>query len=146
MTSPDVLQLIPHRPPMVFIDRVLSHSEDSIEAELDIRSELLFAQADGLPSWCAIEIMAQTISAYAGLQGRARGEPPQVGYLLGSRRLALPLAFFEFGKTLKVRATQHYMHESLGQFQCEIRYEQQVISATLSVYQPSHAVEEITPA
>lgn len=143
MSFPAALELIPHRQPMVFIDRVISCSDNDITAELDIRPELLFAEAAGLPSWTAIEIMAQTICALAGMKGRKQGQPPQIGYLLGSRRLTLPVPFFEFGETLTTHASEHYMHDNLGQFQCEIVYREQRISAVLSVYQPHTNEEEI---
>ena len=111
MSFPAAPELIPHRQPMVFIDRVIACSDTDITAELDLRPTLLFAEAAGLPSWTAIEIMAQTICAFAGMQDHQQGLPPQIGYLLGSRRLLLPVPFFEFGQTLTIRASRHYMHD-----------------------------------
>lgn len=142
MSFPAITELIPHRPPMVLVDSVRKFDDNSIETSLLIRDELMFAQARGLPSWTAIEIMAQSISAYAGLKGRQRGEPPQIGYLLGSRRLQLPIEFFAPGKTLVIRASEHYMHEGLGQFHCEIDYDGHTIAAVLNVYQPESAHSE----
>ncbi|MFT4021918.1 MAG: 3-hydroxylacyl-ACP dehydratase [Acinetobacter sp.] len=144
MTSESVsvqsaLQFIPHRPPMVFIDSIVEFGTDYAIAELTIRPELMFCEQQGLPSWTAIEIMAQTVSAFAGHQGQQRGATPQVGYLLGTRKLVLEMDYFEIGKTLKIKAQQHYMHEGLGQFQCEIQYDTHCLSALLSVYQPHTA-------
>lgn len=37
--TPEVLNAIPHRPPFLFVDRVLKTSEDSIEAERTLHKE-----------------------------------------------------------------------------------------------------------
>lgn len=142
MTYPPAIALIPHEQPMVFVDRVQAFDATGATASLLIHPGLMFADAQGLPSWTAIEIMAQTVSVYAGLRGRDCGQPPRIGYLLGTRKLALPVPYFEHGKTLLIHAREHYMHEGLGQFSCEIEYDQHRIAAILSVYQPQPTAEE----
>ena len=42
MIAPDVLKAIPHRPPFLFIDRVLERTADGIIAERTIRAEESF--------------------------------------------------------------------------------------------------------
>ena len=81
--------------------------------------------------------MAQTISAYSGWKGQQQGNIPKVGFLLGTRKLNLPVPFFEMGSTLIIRVEQQYLHEGLGQFACEIVYKNHKISALLSVYEPT---------
>ncbi|WP_431830759.1 3-hydroxylacyl-ACP dehydratase [Acinetobacter ihumii] len=131
------IQYIPHQAPMVFIDDLVEMSEQGPVANLVIRPELLFCEAEGLPTWASIELMAQTISAYSGCKGQQQGQMPKVGFLLGTRKLALPVPFFEIGSTLLIRAEQQYLHEGLGQFACEIEYKDHKISALLSVYEPT---------
>ncbi|MBF7695964.1 ApeP family dehydratase [Acinetobacter rathckeae] len=136
----NAIDYIPHQKPMVFIDTVTTVTENSIEASLEITSELMFVQEEGLPTWVSIEIMAQTISAYAGFQGSKSERAPRIGYLLGTRRMVLPMAYFALGKTLKIHAQREYSHEGLGQFLCEIEYEDHKISALLSVYEPEEGM------
>jgi predicted hotdog family 3-hydroxylacyl-ACP dehydratase len=57
--------------------------------------------------------------------------------LLGTRKLHLPVAYFALGQTLRIRVEQQYLHEGLGQFSCEIYYADHVITALLSVYEPT---------
>ncbi len=45
----------------------------------------MFCEPEGLPTWSSIELMAQTISAYAGYKGQTQGLPPKIGFLLGKR-------------------------------------------------------------
>ena len=97
----------------------------------------MFCEKEGLPTWASIEIMAQTVSAYSGWLGQQKQQSPRVGFLLGTRKLLLPFAYFTLGQTLKIRVEQQYLHEGLGQFACEIHYVDDVISALLSVYEPT---------
>ncbi|MCH7336458.1 3-hydroxylacyl-ACP dehydratase [Acinetobacter sp. NIPH 2699] len=133
----DAIEYIPHEQPMVFIDHLLEVKEGYAIAELTIRPELMFCEAAGLPTWASIEIMAQTISAYSGWMGQQLQQAPKVGFLLGTRKLQLPFAYFALGQTLSIRVEQQYLHEGLGQFSCEILGGEQVISALLSVYEPT---------
>lgn len=116
------IEYIPHQEPMVFIDDLVEISEQSAVANLNVRAALLFCEAEGLPTWSSIELMAQTISAYSGWKGQQQGNIPKVGFLLGTRKLNLPVPFFEMGSTLIIRVEQQYLHEGLGQFACEIAY------------------------
>ncbi|TCM63209.1 putative hotdog family 3-hydroxylacyl-ACP dehydratase [Acinetobacter calcoaceticus] len=130
------LDYIPHKAPMVFVDHIVELGDDYVVAELQITSQLLFCEAEGLPTWTSIELMAQTISAFAGMQGKKHGHAPKIGYLLGTRKLSLPYAYFALGHRLRITAQQQYLHEGLGQFHCEIQDQQHCISAVLSVYEP----------
>lgn len=133
----DAIQYIPHEQPMVFIDHIVEANEGYAVAELTITPELMFCESDGLPTWVTIEIMAQTISAYSGWRGQQLQQAPKVGFLLGTRKLQLPFAYFKIGQLLKIRVEQQYLHEGLGQFFCEIHCDEHVISAMLSVYEPT---------
>lgn len=133
----NALDFIPHEKPMVFIDHILEIGDNFVVAELLIHSDLMFCDSQGLPTWASIELMAQTISAYAGLQGKKNKQPPKIGFLLGTRKLRLPFEYFELGKTLRIKAEQQYLYEGLGQFACEIQYENHTISAMLNVYEPT---------
>lgn len=133
----DAIEYIPHQQPMVFIDHLLEVKDGYAIAELTIRPELMFCEAAGLPTWTSIEIMAQTISAYSGWMGQQLQQAPKLGFLLGTRKLQLPFAYFALDQTLRIRVEQQYLHEGLGQFSCEIAAAEQVITALLSVYEPT---------
>ncbi|RKG39498.1 ApeP family dehydratase [Acinetobacter rongchengensis] len=130
------VDFIPHEKPMVFIDHVVEIGDNFAIAELLIRPDLMFCEEQGLPTWSSIELMAQTVSLYAGSQGGKLGQPPKIGFLLGTRKLHLPVPYFNMGETVTIRAEKQYLHEGLGQFACEIYYQNHTISAVLSVYEP----------
>ncbi|WP_166171349.1 3-hydroxylacyl-ACP dehydratase [Acinetobacter sp. SA01] len=139
----DVVQFIPHEQPMVFVDHLIEASDVFAIAELVIRPELMFCEAEGLPTWSSIELMAQTISAYAGYKGKMSGLPPKIGFLLGTRKMQLPVPYFALGETVRIKAEQGYLHEGLGQFQCEIEYREHRFSAMLSVFEPPEMKEKL---
>ena len=138
----DALQFIPHEKPMVFIDHLIEANDASAIAELKITPALMFYEEQGLPTWTSIELMAQTVSAYAGHRSKNSGGCPKIGFLLGTRKLNLPFAFFECGEIVRIKVEQNYVHEGLGQFSCEIEYKTYKFNAMINVFEPNE-IDEI---
>lgn len=134
---PDVLDVIPHRPPMVLIDRIVEASAEHIVTLSRITADKPFVTAAGMPAWAGIELMAQTIAAYAGVQARQHGEAVRLGFLLGTRRYESDCAFFAPGSTLRIQATRLLMDEQgLGVFECRIESDAGNVNANLNVFEP----------
>lgn len=138
MGMPDIRSLVPHAGPMVLLDRVVSADADNLLAEVRIRSDSLFCNADGVGVWVGIEYMAQAIAAWAGCIARSRGEPVKLGFLLGTRRYECSRPIFVIGSLLQVHVRRVFQDESgLGSFECYIDDEQgRVAAATVTVFQP----------
>ena len=134
----DIRSLIPHAGPMVLLDRVISVDEDSLCAEVSIRSNTLFCGPDGVGAWVGIEYMAQAIAAWAGYTAQLRGEPVKLGFLLGTRRYESSRPIFVLGSVLRVHVQRLFQNENgLGLFECFIDNEEgRVASATVTVFQP----------
>jgi len=132
-----VRELLPHDPPMVLLDRAVSYTDSELVAEVDIRSASILCNADGVPGWVGIEYMAQAVAAHAGYQGRIVGQPPRVGYLLGTRSYQSSLSVFPVGRTLTVHIESLFVEMGLGAFACRIELEGTVATAKINVYQPS---------
>jgi predicted hotdog family 3-hydroxylacyl-ACP dehydratase len=145
MSWPDIRSLIPHSGAMVLLDRVIAVSEESLCAEVCIRPDSLFCSASGVGAWVGLEYMAQTIAAFAGYSAYSRGEAVKPGFLLGARRYECTLAMFSPGSLLRVHVRRVLQSDNgLGSFQCHIEHEEQeVATATLTVFQPADAVEFI---
>jgi predicted hotdog family 3-hydroxylacyl-ACP dehydratase len=138
MGMPDIRSLVPHAGPMVLLDRVISVGEDSLLAEVRIRSDSLFCNADGVGAWVGIEYMAQAIGAWAGYNAQLRGEPVKLGFLLGTRRYECIRPIFVSGSVLRVHIQRVFQDENgLGSFECYIEDEQgRIATAAVSVFQP----------
>ena len=138
MGMPDIRSLVTHAGPMLLLDRVVSADADNLLAEVRIRSDSLFCNADGVGVWVGIEYMAQAIAAWAGCIDRSRGEPVKLGFLLGTRRYECSRPIFVIGSLLQVHVRRVFQDESgLGSFECYIDDEQgRVATATVTVFQP----------
>ncbi|WP_196139447.1 3-hydroxyacyl-ACP dehydratase [Aliikangiella sp. G2MR2-5] len=115
--------LIPHSQPMVLIDRIVNIETDSLVAEIDIHQHVRFwdEASGGVPTWVAIEYMAQAIAALAGCKALALGESVKLGFLLGSRKFGINRPVLESEKTFKILVEQLYMDDSgLASFQCKV--------------------------
>ncbi len=127
--------LLPHRPPMVLLDEIVSVDEAnrSIEATATIKSE--WSQ-----NWSAIELMAQAAAALAGVFDRVSGldGPARPGLLLGTRRITFFAPSFEVGRTYTVTAKDVFSDAESASFECTVRDGESVLaSATLNAYRPT---------
>ncbi len=136
MSLPPVAELLPHAPPMVLIDELVEAAEGRVAARVTLRPDSPFVEDGRVPAIVAIEYMAQTIGAYAGLRARAAGGPPRIGFLLGTRELSLDVDAFAVGDELTIEARHVFGDEQLGSFQCELRRAGQTLaSALVNVYE-----------
>ena len=81
---PDILRLIPHRPPFLFVDEIVSESADGLGARRTFRAEEDFYQghypgAPITPGVLLCESVFQTAACYMALKARASGAKPGEG-------------------------------------------------------------------
>jgi predicted hotdog family 3-hydroxylacyl-ACP dehydratase len=138
MNIPDIRALVPHSGAMVLLDQVIAADEDSLSAEVTIRSDSLFCTAAGVGAWVGLEYMAQAIGAYAGYVASLRGEAIKIGFLLGTRRYECSRPFFAVGTRLQIHVRRVFHGENgMGSFECRIEDSgDRLAEVTLTVYQP----------
>lgn len=74
-------ELLPHAGDMILIDQVLAFDDEQIHTRLTVRAGGLFNREDGsLPAWVGVELMAQSVAAYAGCRARLLGDPVVLGF------------------------------------------------------------------
>lgn len=137
-------ELLPHRAPMVFLDRVESFdaAAGSLTATFEItRKHVLYSSSlDGVPNWATIEFMAQAAAALAGNFDRERApeSPARPGLLLGTRKLELRLGSFAAGRTYRVTASCAFWDADSAAFSCVIADDAGAVvaEATLNAYRP----------
>ncbi len=76
-----VLSLIPHRPPLVCVDRLLNVGPDVFESDFLIPLNHLFLRQGLLQEPALLENIAQTCAAGFGYLARHSGESPKPGYI-----------------------------------------------------------------
>ena len=136
---PPIEELLPHRGDMLLIDRVTAADDEGLSAQARVRADAWYADADGnMPAWIGVELMAQTIAAYVGLQQRRLGKPVKIGFLLGTRRYQCSVPAFANPATLAIVARLAYREASgLGAFDCYITASgERVAEAAIKVFEP----------
>ncbi|MCP3140995.1 ApeP family dehydratase [Pyxidicoccus xibeiensis] len=136
--SYDIADLVPHADRMRLLDRVVEGDAESLVAEVTLREDFLFHENGGVGGWVGVELMAQTIGAWAGWQARLRGEPPKVGFLLGTRRYDCSRPTFKTGERLRIEVHRKFWADNgLGQFDCTLGIDGvTVATAALTVFEP----------
>ncbi len=127
MTRPDsarefvaVRELVPQRPPMLLLDAVTAWDSETLRCATTVRGDWLLVEGESMPAAALLEVMAQTVAALHGLQGRARGEPVRIGLLLGCRALVLHVGRVEVGEALQISARQGFNMDALAEFSCRV--------------------------
>ncbi|SUI85247.1 hotdog family protein [Shewanella morhuae] len=143
-----VTDFIPHRAPMVLIDKIISYQHEALVTEVTITPQSPYFDANhhAVPNYVGIEYMAQSIAALAGVEAKLRNDKIRVGFLLGSRKLALHAKRYELGRTYRTHVKRLYQEDSgLAVFDCQIYLlpeagsEQDktlVATANVNVFQP----------
>ena len=140
ITEYTLSELLPHRPPMILLSRVISVSNDfeTLIAEVDINENSMFfdEDIDGVPPFVAIEYMAQSLACLSGYNDLERGDKAHMGFVLGSRKLKNNIDKFENGKTYQIVVKQSFFDQALASFDCEICCgdDKDLMSASLNAY------------
>ncbi|HHK5575877.1 TPA: thioester dehydrase [Neisseria polysaccharea] len=151
----DTASLLPHSGRMVLIDRITRYGDDFVEAGAQIKPDHILLAGGILPYTAFIELMAQAVGAYAGIQARKNARPVRLGFLLGTRKLEIFAQSVPVGTHLL--ATAHMSIQDaggMGVFDCELRWTDApetssgtlpsdgiLARASLNVYSPKHPVE-----
>ncbi len=140
-----IRQVIPHQGQMVLLDAIQAYEpEHSVTCSVHVGAWSLFHNEEGLvPAYVGMEYMAQTVSAFFGIGRRLVGEPLEMGFLLGTRRMHLEVDAFQPGQQLTITASRVYDYNGMGVFHCTItdakKHQQTpLMEGQINVYRPSH--------
>jgi len=137
--DPQILDLIPHREPMLLINKLHSVSSQASQATVIIDEHTPFFKGGyGVPAWIGLEYMGQTSALIAGYQHREGLLEPHMGFLMGSRKFVSHVPYFKANENLVVRCNEAALvGDSLATFNCTISVEdsgQDLATAMLSVF------------
>jgi predicted hotdog family 3-hydroxylacyl-ACP dehydratase len=136
---PPIEQLLPHRPPMILIDRLIEATDTGGTCEVTIGPQTLLLEPQGVPAFVGLEYMAQAVAAYGGYKSYLAGEPIAIGFLLGTPHMQTYCQFFDWGQTLQIQVTHVWGEHELMQFHCTIQDAQTrklLQQAELNVFKP----------
>jgi predicted hotdog family 3-hydroxylacyl-ACP dehydratase len=151
-SSIPVAELLPQGPEAIVIDALVEHSATRSVAVAHVDERSTYWEGSGVPAWAGIEYMAQTIAAHAGLEGRARSEPPALGFVLGTRSYATSVDTFQSGSKLTVTVEPEVVDGGYAAFKCaiaidDVATDRVVATAVVTTYRPStHEIDSLRPA
>lgn len=133
---------IPHRGPARWLDRVIEVDAEHALAESDVPAEGRLVHGGAMPAWAGVELMAQTVAAWAGGCAQREGRALRLGFLLGTRRYEAHCSGFASGSRLRISARRELVSdEGLGIFSCSIHCGDDLLAqAQLSVFEPVDAL------
>jgi predicted hotdog family 3-hydroxylacyl-ACP dehydratase len=135
---PQLEDLVRHSGTMLLIDRLLEASDIHAVAEVTIsESSTFYREGCGVPAYVGLEYLAQTIAAYDGALRHATGAPPEIGFLLGTRRYKAARGYFTTGETLHIHVDMTFNENGMAAFDGVIRVDgEDRVTASINVYRP----------
>ncbi len=132
----DAAQLVPHKPPMLMIDRLLEVRERASVTEMTVLEDMVFVGKDGtLDEASYPEIMSQAMAAQEGFRKLGSRNPQQEGFLLGIKNLEIP-GSAKVGDVLRISLFKVAKYGDFGIIQGEVRKGDTVIArGELKVWQ-----------
>lgn len=135
MSFPSIEQLLPHRPPMLWIDSVVAQAGDQVHCRLTVRDSHVFVVEGTVDVVVSIEWMAQTVAALVGLFDHAHAEEPRPGYLIAVPEAQFMVDAFHVGDVLELRARRIWGDATLASFEAQVERDGALAAtAQLSVY------------
>lgn len=135
--------VVPHDHPMILIDELVSYDDEKACCQVTIneKSNFFNTQKRSVPSYVAIEYMAQSIAAFANANEKDQGREVSIGFLVSSRKFTMAVSEFSEGMQLQVFVTQLYAESGgLSAFDCYVEFEgNQVAAAKINTFNPEDA-------
>lgn len=105
---------------MLLIDRLQEIGPNHVVCTWSPPDSLPDLQDDrGIPSYIAIECMAQSVAVLAGARARLKGLPPPLGLLLGTRSFKSKVTYLEPGTDCRVSCREILRDtQGLASFDC----------------------------
>ena len=138
-------ELLPHQEPMIFISDIRSFSIDKgfLLAHIHIqKTDVLYQESKkGVPSYSALEYMAQSIGCFVGLYDLEKDphKKPGVGFVLGTRNLKIFRPVLELDKDYLIKVNALFCDNNLASFDCLMyneETEEKMASAIINAYRP----------
>jgi predicted hotdog family 3-hydroxylacyl-ACP dehydratase len=115
-----VLERMPHKPPMLLVDEVVSVEGPRITVKAHISPDHILLEDGAISPLLAIELFAQAAAALMVHRSAQHGAGMESGYLLGTRKLELEVDAFHVGDELVVRAEELWGADALSQLDCTL--------------------------
>ncbi len=115
-----IVELVPHRPPMLLVDEIVAWEGRKIVCRTRIGEDHPFVRNGEVSSLLSIELFAQAAAALVGLLAPPGSISMSTGALLGSRQIRLHADVFSVGDELEIRCEELWTIEMAAQIDCAL--------------------------
>ena len=139
----NIPSLLPHSKEMVLVDNVLEVNETHIITISQVRENNSFLLDGVLPTYCLIEIMAQSLGVWRGLSDTKSGN--KLGFVLGTRGFKIYRPLISVGECIYTKVVISTQDVSgVGIYECESSDESgnMIATAKLTALNPSQSMLE----
>jgi radical SAM protein with 4Fe4S-binding SPASM domain len=132
----DAARVVPHKPPMLLLDRLLEVKERASVSEMTVRADMIFVDEEGrLDDAAWPEIISQAIAAQEGFRKLGSRSPDREGFLLGVKNLEI-LGSARVGDTLRITVFKAARYGDFGIIEGEVyRGDELIVQGELKVWQ-----------
>lgn len=131
-----IKELIPHSDVMVLIDDVIEKIDQFISVKTIIKDDNPFLQDGKFPTFNTLEIMAQSLVVYRGLNDNSSNN--RLGFLLGARRFNIVKPNLNIGDELITKTHISEDFDGMGVYESSVYVDDKLVaSASISVFNPS---------
>lgn len=131
-----IQELIPHSGAMVLVDDIVEKKDDFISVKTLIKHDNPFLQNGKFPTFNTLEIMAQSLVVYRGLNDK--GSNTRLGFLLGARRFEIIKPNLNIGDELITKTYISEDFDGMGVYESSVYVDNKLVaSASISVFNPS---------
>lgn len=140
--SHPIEHIVPHDHPMILIDELLDYDVNIGRCKVTIgkKSNFFCDQQQGVPSYVALEYMAQTIAAFANANRIEQAKKTTIGFLVSSRKFKVFVSQFDINAELIVIVEQLYVvNDGLAAFDCKVEQNGNIVAqAKINIFQPNN--------
>ncbi len=131
-------RLVPHKPPVLMIDRLVEVKERASVSEMTVGGDMIFVSADGFLDDAAFpEIISQAIAAQEGFRKMGSRSPELEGFLLGVKKLEI-YSRPRVGDTLRISVFKAARYGDFGIIEGEVRKGDELVArGEVKVWQKS---------
>ena len=133
--------IVPHDHPMILINELIEYDEFKglCKVVINNKSNFFCKQNQAVPSYVALEYMAQTIAAYANANRLDQNLDMTIGFLVSSRKFKVFVPQFELNSELTIEVEQLYLENGgLAAFDCKVEQNGALVAqAKINIFQPN---------
>lgn len=115
----EITKYIPHRDSLLLIDKIVCDDKDDFSTAVKITNQSFLITPYGVPSYCGIEYMAQSIAAFNSFFFN-NTQSPALGFIVSIRDFRCDIPYFLIDEELIIKVKPILIVEKSGSFICEI--------------------------